>query len=148
MCQKPVLCQLFNHNPNSELYQACMLCPYLPQCSGFELCGRIKLRPAEHLVQNLNIYRFSLKSLHSFVFSHIFLLYCTFAYIWKDFVFLTYVLIFKFLSLFYSIIFLSQLILNISLIKVKPVFEMVWRTKKLLTSVNGIAISMPSETGN
>ncbi|CAC5393616.1 unnamed protein product [Mytilus coruscus] len=32
-------------------------------------------------------------------------------------------------------------------LKVKPVFEMVWGTKKLLTSVDGIAISMPSETG-
>ncbi|CAC5393615.1 unnamed protein product [Mytilus coruscus] len=32
-------------------------------------------------------------------------------------------------------------------LQVKPVFEMIWGTKKLLTSVDGIAISMPSETG-
>ena len=29
LCQKPNLCQIFNNNPNSDLYQARILCPCL-----------------------------------------------------------------------------------------------------------------------
>ena len=48
--QKPILCQKFDHNPNSDRIKLEYCDQICPNYSGFNHWGRIKLRPAEHLV--------------------------------------------------------------------------------------------------
>ena len=40
----------FDHNPISDSFKLEHCDQICPNCSGFDHCGRIKLRPAEHLV--------------------------------------------------------------------------------------------------
>ena len=50
LCQKPILCQKFDHNLNSDSIKLKNCVQTCPNCSGFDLCGCIRLRSPKHFI--------------------------------------------------------------------------------------------------
>ena len=50
VCQKPILCQIFYHNPNSDSIKLEYCVQICPNCSRFDLSGRIRLHLAKQFI--------------------------------------------------------------------------------------------------